>query len=161
MNNKINPNPEWNDFLRSIGSITISWGLAEHCLDAIIALFFKKYGSKLNEKQLPKMLSPKIKFAKKCFSRILELTEFKTDGELLLSNFNRLSQKRHEIVHGALIQLPINGLAMFTKLEIKDNLHHRHSVPFDWVQSQTLTQELQRLGNDTANLANRLLDNLP
>ena len=75
MNNKTKSNSEWDDSLRSIGSITISWGLAEHCLDFIVALFFKKYGSKLNEKQLPKMLSPKVKFAKKCFSRIPELTE--------------------------------------------------------------------------------------
>lgn len=160
MNDKINPNPEWDDFLRSIGSITISWGLAEQCLDAIVALFFKKYGARLNEKQLPIMLSPKTKFVKKCFSRISELSEFKTDGELLLSDFNRLGQKRHEIIHGAIMQLPSNGFVIFRKLEIKNNIHHFRSVQFDWVQSQTLTQELQRLGSDTANLANKLLDNL-
>ena len=160
MNDKIKSNPEWDDFLRSVGSITISWGLAEFCLDAIIAVFFKKYGAMLNEKQLPKMLDPKIKFAHKCFSRISALSEFKTDGEILLSDFNRLGQKRHEIMHGALTQLPINGMAMFAKLDIKDNLHHRRSVPFDWAQSQTLTQELQRLGNDAANFANRILGNL-
>ena len=28
MNDKIKSNPEWDDFLRSVGSITISWGLA-------------------------------------------------------------------------------------------------------------------------------------
>ncbi len=153
-------NPEWDDFLRSIGSITILWGLAEHCLDAIIALFFKKYGARLNEKELPKMLGKKIKFANKCFSHISALSEFKTDGELLLSSFNRLGQKRHEIIHGALMQLPINGTVIFAKLDIKDNLHHRRSVQFDWVQSQTLTQELQDLGNDKANLANRIFGNL-
>jgi hypothetical protein len=160
MNDKIKSNQEWDDFLRSVGSITISWGLAEFCLDAIIAVFFKKYGVMLNEKQLPKMLDPKIKFANKCFSRISALSEFKIDGELLLSNFNRLRQKRHEIIHGALTQLPTNGIAIFSKLDIKDNLHHSRFVKFDWAQSQILTQELHDLGNDTANLVNRILDNL-
>ena len=85
------------------------------------------------------MLDHKIKFANKCFSRISALHEFKTDGEVLLSNFNRLGNKRHEIIHGALTQLPQKGMAMFAKLDIKDNLHHRRSVPFDGAQSQTLT----------------------
>ena len=106
------------------------------------------------------MLGQKIKFANKCFSRISALNEFKTDGELLLSNFNRLGQTRHEIIHGAIMQLPINGFVMFRKLDIKDNFHHSRYVPFDGAQSQTLTQELQRLGNDTANLANKILGNL-
>ena len=158
MNDK--SNPEWDDFLRSIGSITILWGLAELCLDAIIALFFKKYGTKLNEKQLPKMLSPKIKFAYKCFSRISALGEFKTEGELLLNRFNCLGQKRHEIIHGTLTQLPQNGTAMFAKLDIIDNLHHHRSVLFDGAQSQMLIQELQHLGNDAANFANKILGNL-
>lgn len=160
MNDKIKSNPEWDNFLRSIGSVTIMWGLAEHCLDAIIAVFFNKYGAMLNEKKLPKMLDHKIKFAGKCFSRISAISEFKTDGKLLLSNFNRLGEKRHEIIHGALLQLPQNGVAMFAKLDIKDNLHHRRSVPFDGAQSQMLTQELQHLGNDAANLTNKILGNL-
>jgi hypothetical protein len=142
MDNPMQSNPEWDDFLRSIGSITISWGLAEFCLDAIIAVFFKKFGTSLSEKRLPKMLNHKIKCANKCFSHISALHEFKTDGEVLLFNFNRLGNKRHEIIHGAITQLPQNGTAMFAKLDIKDNLHHRRSVPFDWAQSQILTQEL-------------------
>lgn len=150
-------NSEWDDFLRSIGSITISWGLAEFSLDAIIAVFFKKFGTRLNEKRLPKMLNDKIKFANKCLSHISSLHEFKTDGEVLLSNFSRLGNKRHEIIHGALTQLPQNGMALFAKLDIKDNLHHRRSVPFDGEQSQILMQELQRLGNDAANFANMIL----
>jgi hypothetical protein len=160
MDNQIQSSPEWDDFLRSIGSITISWGMAEFCLDAIIAVFFKKFGTRLNERRLPKMLGPKIKFANKCFSRISALHEFKTDGEALLSNFKLLGERRHEIIHGALTQLPQNGMAMFLKLDIKDNLHHRRSVPFDGEQSQILTQDLQHLGNDAANLANKILGNL-
>ncbi len=118
MNAELKPNAEWDDFLKSIGSITISWGLAEFCLDAITAILYKKYGANLNEKRLPKMLDHKIKFASKCFSDIPALSDFKIDGDLLLSNFVRLGNKRHEIIHGALTQLPQNGLAMFAKLWI-------------------------------------------
>jgi hypothetical protein len=161
INHKLISDSEWDEFLKYIGLIVIQWGLAEQCLDFIIALFFKKYGTNLNEKQLQKMLDPKLKFAKKCFSRIPELRGYKTEGYRLISEFDRLGQKRHEIIHGALSHLPTNDIAIFSKLNIKNNLHHARSIQFHQNQGQILTQEFLHLAIDTANLVQQLVDNIP
>ena len=85
------------------------------------------------------------------------LTAFRQEGEALVSNFNRLSQRRHDLVHGAVASLSaIDGAFVFAKLDVKEDYHFTREVRLEASEFPALTKDLIDLGRDATTLASKI-----
>lgn len=163
MNNrdKNKTDDEMEALYKAVGSMVIQWGQAEQTLDMIVALLFHNYDGNKLSKRIPKMLDPKIKFIKSCFDTSPELAKHKDRGYALLSEFERLSSKRHEMIHGAIADvIPEDDVFKFTKLDIINGYHHVREFDFDIKEFPKLIDELIKLGANSIKLADALMDKL-
>lgn len=150
---------EIDALFRAVGSVVVLWGQAEHSLDMIVAILHQGFGGKQIEKRIPQLLSPKLEYLSKCLSKIPSLAKFQSEGESLISNFRKLSEKRHDLVHGAIASLSLqDGAFIFTKLDIKNDFHVMREFRLDSSDYPAFTQELIELGAQSTAFAQRLKD---
>lgn len=146
---------------KTVGFVVVQWAQAEQSLDLIVAGLFQNYGGKrlARKNRLPVMLATKLEFLRKCLSQIPRLTSFKDEGAALVSNFNRLSQRRHDLVHGAVASLsPVDGAFVFAKLDVKTDFHFAREVRLEASEFPSLTKDLIDLGASATNLASKIWD---
>jgi hypothetical protein len=157
---------EYNDedmdtLFRAVGFIVVQWGQAEQSLDLIVAGIFHEYGGKrlARKNRMPVMLKTKLEFVSKCLSQIPTLSQFTDEGDLLVSKFEHLSQRRHDFVHGAVASLsPIDGAFVFIKFDVAPELHVAREVRLDASEFPALTKELVVLGGNAVALARKIWD---
>ncbi|MDH5573200.1 MAG: hypothetical protein OEY89_15670 [Gammaproteobacteria bacterium] len=143
---------------RAVGFIVVQWGQAEQTLDMIVAIIFQDFGGNKIEKQIPIMLKQKIKYLRKCFNKIPDISDCKTTGNELLDQFKKLSEKRNEIIHGAVSTTTSNnGAYSFAKIDIINEYHHVREFDFEINQFPKLSEDLVKLGSNAVKLANQLL----
>jgi len=105
------------------------------------------------------MLTPKLEYVSKCLSQIPILHGFRHDGEALIRKFEKLSEKRHDLVHGAIASLSLEeGAFRFTKLDVKDGFHVVREFRFDSAEFPQLTKDLIDLSAETTALAKKILE---
>ncbi|CAG1771874.1 hypothetical protein BAC2_02026 [uncultured bacterium] len=146
---------------RAIGFVVVQWGQAEQSLDLLVAALFQECGGKrlARKNRIPVMLAPKLEFVSKCVSQLPKLAPFNEEGLALVGSFERLSQKRHDLIHGAVASLsPVDEAFSFVKLDVKDNFHHAREVRLEASEFPVLTKELVRLGADATTLARKVWD---
>lgn len=146
---------------RAIGFIVVQWGQAEQSLDLLVATLFQEYGGKRLTKnnKMPVMLKSKLDFVRECLSSLPKLAKFKPDGLALITDFDRLSKMRHDLIHGAISSLSqADGAFSFAKLDVKDNMHHVREVRLEGSEFPALTKDLVRLGSDAVTYARRIWD---
>jgi len=149
---------ELDNLYRAVGFIVIQWGLAEQSLDMIVAIIFHDFGGNKIKNKLPKMLKPKIDYLRECFNKISDISEHKEAGNEILNVFENLSERRHEIIHGAVSTTASNnGAYAFAKLDIINGYHQVREFDFDIKQLPKLSEDLVSLGSNTTKLANQLL----
>lgn len=153
---------ELDSLYKALGFIVVQWGQSEQSLDMLVAMIYQQLGGKQFAKRLPRMLAHKLGFLTKCFDQILVLTPFKAEGEKLVREFQRLSDKRHDLIHGAIVNLsPQNGAFVFAKFDIEGDFHHVREVRLESAEFPVLTKELIDLGADAVSLAARVWDSVP
>jgi len=153
---------ELDSLFKAVGFVVVQWGQAEQSLDLAIAILYQNLGGKQCSKRLPRMLEPKLEFLRKCLSQIPALARFQGEGEALVANFRKLSEKRHDIIHGAIASVSAtNGAFMFAKLDIKDDIHVLREFRFDAADFPALTRGLIDLGAQTTAFARRLWEVVP
>jgi hypothetical protein len=122
----------------------------------MVNVLFRDYGGNVLPKRtrLPKQLSDKLSFVKECALAIPSLAVFRDDLESLVSNFESLSQKRHDLVHGALVDTKdINGVYAFMRLETHPDIHKIKQSLYDLREFPALADACLRLGADASRLA--------
>jgi hypothetical protein len=90
----------------AIGRLTISWAHLEAGLDYSIILLHKELGGDKIEPEMPWALKRKLKYIRKCFTKI---DQFKQDRETvcgLISDIDAASELRHDIIHGVATSHP-------------------------------------------------------
>jgi hypothetical protein len=142
---------------KAVGFVVIQWGQAEQSLDLIVSMLYQNLGGKELVKRIPVMLAPKLNYLRKCLSKIPQLREFQNDGDLLISKFEELSQKRHDVIHGAIASLSMeDGAFRFAKLDVKDGFHVFREFRFESEEFPRLTKNLIDLGAATSALGQKL-----
>lgn len=140
----------------------VQWGQAEQSLDMLVAMIYQQLGGKQFAKRLPKMLATKLEFLTDCFSNIPALAQFKAEGHKLVGDFQRLSDRRHDLIHGAIASLsPQNGAFVFAKLDIKNDFHRVREFRLESSEFPTLTKDLIDLGAHATSLARRVWELVP
>lgn len=144
---------------RAIGFIVVQWGQAEQSLDLLVAALFQECGGKrlTKKNRMPFMLAPKLEFVRKCVTQLPKLAPFRDEGLSLVSVFETLSKKRHDLIHGAVASLsPVDNAFPFLKLDVKDNVHHVREIRLEASEFPVLTKDLVRLGADAGSLARKV-----
>lgn len=158
-----NTDPE-NALYSQVGFIVIQWGYCEQSLELLVTTLFREYGGNAmpKRKRLPRGLSEKLAFVKECAACIPLLEPFRTDIESLASKFEALTQKRHDLVHGALTDDPvINGVYSFIRLETHPDIHEVKDFQYDLKAFPSLAKALVGLGADAPKVARRVFDARP
>lgn len=92
---------ELDALFKAVGFVVVQWGQAEQSLEMIVAMLYQDLGGKPLTNRIPVLLTPKLDFVGKCLTTIPTLHQFKLDGNALIQRFKELSQKRHDLIHGA------------------------------------------------------------
>ncbi|MCX7167779.1 MAG: hypothetical protein NTV11_16095 [Rhodocyclales bacterium] len=160
----VKPGGTAESLFKTIGFIVVQWGHCEQSLELLVNTLFLQYGgNKLpKRKKMPKQLGEKIAFARECALLISTLAPFKTEIESLVKDFEALTQKRHDLVHGALTNAPvINGVYSFIRLETHPDVHEIKDFQYDLKAFPFLAKALVRLGDDAPKVARRVFDARP
>lgn len=148
---------------KAVGFVVVQWGQAEQSLDLIVAGLFKNYGGKhlARKSRIPIMLGTKLEFVSKCLSQMPRLASSREEGEALVSDFNRLSQRRHDLVHDAVVSLsPVDNAFVFAKLDVKAGSHFAREVRLEASEFPALTKDLVDLGKNATTLASKIWNHL-
>lgn len=156
----VGPGSDIEQLFKAVGFVVVRWGSAEQALDLLVVAVFSRYDGHELLHRRPKQLEVKIKFLRECFATFPELAPFKAECEDLLSRFETLSQKRHDIVHGAIDAVSAdNGVFTFTKIDVKPKQHHEvRTVSFDDSDWAEYRRALMKLGGDGISLSRRVWD---
>lgn len=148
---------ELDALFKAVGFVVVQWGQAEQSLDLIVAMLFQNLGGKPLSKRIPVMLKPKLKYVRNCVTQIPILQKFRQEGEALIFKFEELSEKRHDLIHGAIASLSLeDGAFRFAKLDVKDGFHVVREFRFDSAEFPRLTKDLIDLGAATTTLGHKL-----
>lgn len=113
------------EFVQSIGRIILLWNVIELHLDLWTAFAHDRFGGDKIEKKRPRNLSRKVDFLRKCATRLLPLSPFKSDILGYLKRVDDLSETRHYAAHG-IVTFEGNDIR-FMKIEI-DRKQKRHTT---------------------------------
>ena len=156
--------PRMVDYLalcQAVGHIIIEWSLIEQQLDHWASIAFKQCnGKKLRKDQdIPRMFDRKKEFLKECFKTIPMLSPFKDEGLGLLKKIGDIAQKRHDVVHGALVDLaPNNRIFQFRLLIAKKDYQQERIVDFNPEKFPKLETKLADLVTKSIALTGKLAD---
>jgi len=150
-------NEELDALFKAVGFVVVQWGQAEQSLEMIVAMLYQSLGGKPLVKRIPVLLTPKLEFVQKCLIRLPTLQRFKAEGDALVEKFEQLSQKRHDLIHGAIASVSMDkGGFQFAKLDVKDGFHVVREFRFESAEFPKLTKDLIDLGADATSLAKKL-----
>jgi hypothetical protein len=121
----------------SVGMIVVSWTFVENNLDAWSAIAYHDHGGSTIQAKLPKQLSTKIGFLKKCVAQLSTLSDFAEDLNDYLDRVVAWSETRHYVVHGVLSDYdPSDASFLFIKINT------------DAAKKQHIVGQLRILGTD-------------
>jgi hypothetical protein len=90
----------------SIGRLTISWAIIEGSLDVIVSIIHHRIGGKAIEPEMPWALKRKLKYIRRCFSKIEALKSFADPVPNLMTDILSASEMRQNIIHGVATHHP-------------------------------------------------------
>lgn len=121
--------PKDEQFFAAIGRLTLTWGHLEFAIDCMVHILHSRPAAKQIEPEMPRSLQRKISFLRATINQ-LHLDEQTAQKWLrLLDNIQSAAQKRHDIIHGFVIdQKEQSGEAQFVRLirkgQITKSRHH-------------------------------------
>lgn len=127
--------PEQDDYhalCMAVGFVVVNWAIAEHSLDGWVAITYHDHGGKDLAKRIPKALSAKVEFLTECFQKAESLAAYKDEALSILARVTDLSEKRHDLVHGAITSVSAdNGVFFLTRLDFERHAISVRQVDFD------------------------------
>lgn len=132
----------------ALGKIVYVWSNIESSLDFYIALIFFYFDRKniAEKNEVPRSLKMKIKFLKKSFRNIPQLSSLTDYALVIIEQISSLSKKRHSVIHGVLCGMNPDAYK-FSKLDI--------SKEFCNISLDNITytiNDLRQLGNEMMGL---------
>lgn len=136
-----------------VGTLVIQWGSAEQTLEILVEQLFLS-SNKPKQRKLPRNLTGKLEFLERCADFMPPLNQHKqTIGQLKI-DFERLSEVRNDIIHGAAVSLDqSNGQFHFVKLNPKETEHTIKYLTLDIGTYPTHLDAFIKLGQDAILLA--------
>jgi hypothetical protein len=109
------------DLCQCIGFVVVHWSLIEQQLDNWVNACANNAGGKpfLKDKGVPQALKRKATFIKRCLRELPALAEFRDECASLLSRVLSASNRRHDLIHGAITELrpdPATGAFKFRRI---------------------------------------------
>jgi len=92
------------EFFAAIGRLTISWGHLGIGLDGIVEILYYGFNGKTLVDEIPRSLRRKITFMRAALRRLPIGEEAINGFMMLLDKIETASQKRHDIIHGVVIE---------------------------------------------------------
>ena len=160
----VKPGSTFESLCKSIGFVVVQWGHCEQSLELLVNTLFLQYGGNglPKRKKMPKQLGEKVAFVKECARGIPSLSLFRAELESLATSFESLTQKRHDLVHGALTDAPVkNGVYSFIRLETHPDIYEIKDFQYDLKAFPSLAEALVRLGADAPRIARLVFDARP
>lgn len=144
---------------KAFGLVVINWSNAEQSLDMLIALLWQSFPTRTYSRKIPMMLAPKLAFARQSFAKVEALKPFQQQAELLFAEFDRLSNLRNDLIHGAVASLaPIDGHFVLIKFDIHDGFHQVREVRIPVMAYPQLTSDLVNLGRNAHRMADTVFE---
>jgi hypothetical protein len=85
-----------------VGELIINWSLFDYQLVVMVAVLYSTEIGKSLEKQLPREFGRRIRFLRKCISRVPELQPYATNFKNMLTSAKAMVVVRDTLVHGVL-----------------------------------------------------------
>jgi hypothetical protein len=116
------------DLCQVIGFVVIHWSLTEQQLDNWVNVCAHNVGGKpfLDGKGVPLSLKRKATFIKRCLRELPDLADFREECAGLLSRVLAASNRRHDLIHGAVTELepdPLTGAFKFRRIGYDGDNH--------------------------------------
>ena len=153
------PGAELRELYSQFGFIVVQWGHCEQMLEILTNILYNIYDCKklTGAKRIPRPLAEKLTFVKKCILKSPSLAPFQSDLEAVIAGFEELTQARHDIIHGALVDMyATNGIFTFMRLETHPDIHEVKEFPYDLTAFPALKVKLGHLGGAATKIAERL-----
>jgi hypothetical protein len=151
-------NSDEETLFKAVGFVVVQFGCAEQVLDMLTFIIFPK--SKKPPKKQPVLLTAKTQFIRDNMDCHPILQQLKIEIDALLTRFEKVGEKRNDIVHGAITSLSLeNGSFKFAKMDIvKGDVPTIRPVHLDDAEFSNLRTELLSLGADAIILVKRAMD---
>lgn len=144
---------------QAVGHIVVEWSLVERQFDNWISVAFKQCeGYKLRKNaDLPISFKQKKEFLNDCFRKLPILAPFKDEGLDLVQQAVAFSNKRHDIVHGSIMNMtPPNRIFRFQILRSEKTHHRIEEFNFNAADFPNLEKTLGDLLTDSMNFSVKL-----
>lgn len=155
----VKPGGTFESLLRTVGFVVVQWAHCEQSLELLVNTLFREHGgNKLpGRRRMPRPVSEKVAFVKECAAQIPSLASFKSEIDALASDFNAVLQTRHDLMHGALSDVPVsNGVYTFIRLDAHPDIHEVKEFHYDLKKFPALESSLMRLGARAPEIAKRV-----
>jgi hypothetical protein len=142
-----------------VGELIINWSLLDSQIVKIVAIIYHAAEGKQQEAQMPFEFKRRVKFLRRCVSRIPALSVFVNDINKLITTATELTIVRDAIIHGAISAYDEKDRSYsFVKLDIDraDNLHIANTVKMTLADIETSVVESQTTMKAAIALSQRL-----
>ena len=151
------------DLCQGIGYVVLNWSMLENQLDNCVNVSFNNCGGAVFQsgRGVPRSLKPKMAFLRKCFKTLPPLVEFRADALALLSRVSAASKRRHELMHGSLMDLkpdPVTGAFRFRHVGYDGDFHTIREFTLTPNDFQAFALTLPDLVGDAIAFAQKLGD---
>lgn len=146
-------------FYTTVGLFVANWAFVEIALDHWITIIFRSAGGKHVEREMPRALSRKLKFLRRCTRQIDALAPYSKQALRYMTRPGELAKTRQFVVHGVLANFDADYMLIsFVKIDTApDKTEHIVSeliIPVQDLLNQGV--ECMNLASDMFDLAHRL-----
>ena len=105
-------------YYTTVGLFVANWAFVEIALDHWITIIFRSAGGKHVEREMPKALSRKLKFLRRCIRRIDALAPYSEQALRYMTRAGELAKTRQFVIHGVLTNFDENHMLIgFVKID--------------------------------------------
>jgi hypothetical protein len=138
-----------DEFYIAIGKLTIAWQTVEIPLDIMCGILFWRAGSNQYAKdEIPRSLDNKLKFCRKCFGNLTNLSDLKERALIVLDWAKQLSKDRHRMTHGLVDNFSaVKGdTILFNRILYEKDRHFLETTSTSMVEMIETFEKINALG---------------
>jgi hypothetical protein len=150
-----------DEFYTAIGKLTVAWQVVESPLDVLTGILFWRAGGKQHapkQDELPRSLDVKLKYCRKCFGNLTNLTDLKEGALLILNEAKELSLERHRMTHGLVDNFtPVEpGVILINRILYVKDKHFLETTQTSMSEIIQTFEEISALGSALSLLLDEL-----
>jgi len=154
------PSKEFSALCTATGYVVIRWALIERQLDNWVMMIFRACDGSKIRKDVPRSLKPKIEFLRKAFGKIKVLQPFKNEALNLLTQISKISEQRHDFIHGAISKVTPEKVE-FSRILYSELHHHVQHKELTAKNFQVLSDSLVETGQRCLMLSFQMIKTIP